>query len=121
MPDEVKGSPVHQRKAQAEGWAPGYTALLYGTRHAFARWQHSLFALFEEMTRFAASRLQEDTAAWWRLSSCRDLTEVVNCQQRFAAKVTEDYAEEITKLSQILMKATQESFSSVQQPPAASG
>ncbi len=116
MPDETKA--VRQQptpKPQLESLTPNYAAFFGGGQQAFTRWMQGMFALSQEITRFTQGRVQEDMAAWWALASCRSPEEAANCQQRFAAKAVEEYSEEMTKLSQMMMKVATEGLSSAQQ------
>jgi hypothetical protein len=114
MPDETKA--VRQPptpKPQPESLAPNYAAFMSGGQQAFTRWMQGMFTLSQEITRFTQGRVQEDMAAWWALASCRSPEEAANCQQRFAAKAVEEYSEEMTKLSQMMMKVATEGLASV--------
>jgi hypothetical protein len=118
MPDEAKAARMQASKSLPESLAPGYAAFFSGGQHAFARWMQGLFTVSQEIARFTQGRMQEDMAAWWALASCRSPEEAATCQQRFAAKAIEEYSEEVTKLSQMMMKVATEGISSVPQPPA---
>lgn len=119
MTNDAKAARPRQTKAPAAGWTPDYAALLDGTQHAFGRWVQGMFTLSQEITRFTQTRLQEDMAAWWTLAACRSPEEASACQQRIAAKATEQYAEEITKLSQLMMSVAREGALALQQRPGA--
>lgn len=119
MPDETR--PAHAQstvKAQPDFPIPSYAALLGGGPQAFTRWMQGMFTLSQEITRFTQGRVQEDLAAWWALASCRSPEEAASCQQRFAAKAIEEYSEELTKLSQLMVKVATEGLATAQQPPA---
>jgi hypothetical protein len=117
MPDDSKASRPQPpaTKPLTETFAPSYAAFLGGGQQAYARWMQALFALSQEVARFTQGRVQEDFAAWSALASCRSPEDAANWQQRFAAKAIEDYSEEITRLSQMMMKAAGEGLSSAQQ------
>ncbi len=121
MPAEAKAArPQSMTRYQAESLAPNYAAFFSGGQQAFARWMQGMFTLSQEITRFAQGRAQEDMAAWSALASCRSPEEAANCQRRFAAKAIDEYSEEITKLSQMMMAVATEGLSSEQRRPAAS-
>jgi hypothetical protein len=108
MPDD--------QKTQAPQFnLPDYTALINGTQTAMARWMESLVQLSQEIARFTQTRWQEDIANWQTLATCNTPQQLIDCQQKYSAKVTEEYAEEISKLSQMIMTAAGQSFASVQQ------
>jgi hypothetical protein len=68
--------------------------------------------LSQEIAQFIQSRLQEDLAAWSTLASCKSPEEAFECHRRFAAKATEEYGAEITKLSQLMMSLASEGLAS---------
>lgn len=120
MPDDTKTARSQRTtKPPSEIPAPNFAALFTGGQQAFTGWTQGMFTLSQEIARFTQGRVQEDMAAWWELASCRSPEQAANCQQRFAAKAIEEYSEEITKLSQMMMKVATEGLSSVQQRPAA--
>lgn len=84
--------------------APGYGLLLAVNQQAFARWCHGITVLSDEVTQFIQTRLQDDVATWSALASCKTPEEAFECQQRFAEKVMARYSEEITKLSQLMLR-----------------
>jgi hypothetical protein len=55
----------------------------------------------------------QDAATWSTLAACR------GCQRRIAAEATQQYYDEITKLSQVMMRAAGEGFASLPQRPSA--
>lgn len=114
MPDGTKAAKRHSATTTIEGWGP---LLFEGPQHAWARWLHGLFAVSQEITQFTQERLQEDMAGWAALATCHNPEEAIACQQRFAKKATTQYAEEINKLSQMMMNITGESLPVVQPRP----
>jgi phasin family protein len=102
MPDEMKSPRPAQAKPSANYWA---TTLDSG-QQAFSRWFEGMLALSQEFARFTQDRLQEDLANWQSLVSARSPGEAMKCQGRFAAKATEQYAEEIHTLSQMMLRMT---------------
>jgi hypothetical protein len=110
MPDEAKSVPstpsTPRRGAPERKQDSGmnYGDMLGGNQQAFGRWFQAMFALGQEITRFTQARLQEDMAAWSALAACRSPDEAMACQQRFAAKAAEQYTDEMSKLSQLMMK-----------------
>jgi phasin family protein len=115
MPDDTIAP--QQMKAPANDWATNYTALLEGNQQAFAHWMQGTMALSQEITRFAQQRLREDVSTWWSVATSRGPEEAVARQQKFAMQATEQYAEEITKLSQMMVTTAEEGLSWLQQRP----
>jgi phasin family protein len=101
MADEMKSPRQAQAKPSANPWA---TTMLDSGQQAFSRWIEGMLALSQELTRFTQDRLQEDLAAWQSFVSARSPDEAMKCQGRFAAKATEQYAEEIDKLSHMILQ-----------------
>jgi phasin family protein len=89
-----------------------------GNQQVVARWMRSLIALSQEIAKFTQDRLQEDAAAWSALAACRTPDEAMECQRRFTAKATQQYYDEISKLSEMMTSAAAEGFSSLQQRPS---
>ncbi len=119
MPDDAKAArPQPMTKHPPESPVPNYAAFFGGGQQTFSRWMQGMFTLSQEITRFTQGRVQEDMAAWWALASCRTPEEAANCQQRFAAKAVEEYSEEITKLSQMMMTVATEGLSAARRPVA---
>lgn len=119
MPDDTKTARRREAPAQTRDWAATSASLFEGNQQAFARWLHGMFALSQEITHFTQGRLQEDMAAWSALATCRSPEEAIDCQRRFAAKVTEQYADEIGKLSQMMVSIAAEGLTPPQQRPHA--
>lgn len=119
MADEAKTARRREAPAQIYDWAGTSASLLEGNQHAFARWLQGMFALSQEITQFTQGRLQEDMAAWSALATCRNPEEAMDCQRRFAAKTTEQYADEISKLSQMMVSLATESLAPAHQRPHA--
>lgn len=107
MPDDPRPAPA-QSKPEAETPAPLYAALFDSNQHAFARWLAGMFALSQEITQFTQSRLQEDMAVWSTLATCSSPEQAVDCQRRFAAKMADQYSDEIAKLSRMMMSIAAE-------------
>ncbi len=114
MPDDAI-APQQQPKAPANDWATNYAALLEGNQQAFARWVQGTMEVSQEITRFAQERLREDVSIWWSVATSRGPEEAVARQQKFAMQATEQYAEEITKLSQMMVTTAAEGFSWLRQ------
>lgn len=117
MPDD-KMTRAKQGKAHPEALGAACTTLMEGNQQAFARWTQALIAFSQEIAHFTQHRLQEDAAAWSALAACRSPDEAMECQRRFTVKAAEQYYEEIGKLSQMMMRAAGEGFSSLQQRPS---
>jgi phasin family protein len=117
MPDDAKTARRREALAQARDRAVISASLL--DQHGFARWLQGMFALSLEITQFTQGRLQEDIAAWSALAICRSPEEAMDRQRRFAGKATEQYAEEIGKLSQMMVSMTAESLTPPRQRPHA--
>ena len=78
---------------------------------AFARWLRGMFAVAQEITQFTQLRLQEDMAALSTLAVCASPEQALECQRRFAAKAGEQYAGEMTKLSQMMISVANQGLS----------
>ena len=72
--------------------------------------------LTEEMSRFLQARWQSDFDAWKALVGCRSANEILDCQQRFAERVIDDYFDEIGRLSRLAMDTAAASLSAFQRP-----
>jgi hypothetical protein len=92
----------------ARGSAPGYGFGLEWNQLGFARWFHGITTLSDEVTQFIQRRLQDEMAGWSALASCRTPEEAFECQRRFAEKATAQYAEEVARLSQMMMRLATE-------------
>jgi len=121
MPDDAKGARSPKSRPPTDAWSPVYAAMLGGNQHALTHWLQGIFALSQEITQFAQARLQEDMAAWSTLAACRSPEEAVDCQRHYAAKAAEQYTEEMTKLSRMIVGVAGESFSSLYQRPTVGG
>jgi phasin family protein len=119
MPNDSKAARRHDAPERSQDFGATCAAMLEGNQHAMARWLQAVFALSQEITQFTQTRLQEDMAAWSTLAACRNPEEAMECQRRFAAKATEQYAEEIGKLSQMTMSMAGEGFAPSRQRPHA--
>jgi phasin family protein len=84
--------------------AGDYDFRVKANQQAFARWFHGVTTLSGELAQFIQARLQDDLAAWSALAACRTPEEALECQRRFAEGATRQYSEEITKLSQMMVK-----------------
>jgi phasin family protein len=118
MPDDPKSAAQPEAKTPVGGDPAIYLSLLEGNQRAFARWLQGMFAVAQEITQFTHSRLEEDMAAWSTLASCGSPEQALDCQRRFAAKAAEQYAEEMGKLSRMMMSLASEDRSPLR-PPAA--
>ncbi|HWI28411.1 MAG TPA: phasin family protein [Stellaceae bacterium] len=115
MPDDAK--PAKSRRATAQAPEMNWklaAALFEGNQRLFSRWLESVAAFSQEVARFTQSRLEQDMAAWQALAGCRGVDEALDCQRRFAADAADQYAGEIAKLSQMLVKLGGESLSLAQ-------
>jgi len=115
MPED-KTTQSTDTKSLHEPWGAACAAVMEGNRQAMSRWMRALLALSQEVAQFTQTRLQEDAAAWSALAACRSPDEVLECQRRFSAKASEQYYEEIGKLSQMMMRATGEGLVLPQKP-----
>lgn len=112
MPDDAKPAKPRQAKAQAPEMNWNFAAaLLEGNQRLFSRWLESVAAFSQEVARFTQSRLEQDMAAWQALAGCHGVDQALDCQRRFAADAADQYAEEIAKLSQMLVQLGGESLS----------
>ena len=104
----------------ADSWAGGWAPVLEANRLALGRWTKvsdtmvkGMFAISEEMTRFAQTRLKVDAKNCEALSHCHSPSEALNCQQRFAETATAEYLEEANKLTALMTKIANAGFASL--------
>lgn len=107
MPED-KTKQSTETKPLDEPWGVACAAAMEGNQQAMSRWMRALLALSQEVAQFTQMRLQEDAAAWSALAACRSPDEVLECQRRFSAKASEQYYDEIGKLSQMIMRVASE-------------
>ena len=105
----------------ADGWAGGWAPVLEANRVALDRWTKvsdtmvkGMFAITQEMTQFAHSRLKEEARNCEALSHCHNPSEALSCQHRFAETATAEYLEEANKLTALLTKTANDGFASLQ-------
>ncbi len=84
----------------------GYGPLFEANQQVFNSWCRGVGAVSGEVTRFIQDRWSEDMAAWSALAHCRTPEEAFECQRRFVEKAMTQYAEEIAKLSQLMLTLT---------------
>ena len=109
------GSPQSgEPEPRTDGSAGDYDFRATANQQAFARWFHGVTMLSGELAQFIQARLQDDMAAWSALAACRTSEEALECQRRFAERATTQYAEEIIKLSRIMMKLAADGLGSFQ-------
>jgi Phasin protein len=119
MPDDPRPAPAPApSKTAADPRAAIYATLFESNQHAFARWLSGMFALSQEITQFTQSRLQEDMAVWSTLATCSSPEQAVDCQRRFAAKMADQYSDEIAKLSRMMMSIAAEGLTQLPQRSA---
>jgi len=116
MPDETRAARSKEPKPQVENWG---TALLEGNQKAVARWTETVLALTQEIAAFTQHRLQEDMETWLALAACRNPEQAIECQQRFVAKASQEYSDEITKLGRMVTSLGWEGVSGAYQGPKA--
>ncbi len=85
-------------------WDP--TFFIGINQQALENWSRCVSALTAEIGQFVQARLQEDLGVWARLSTCKDLGEAFECQNKFIQKVAADYFDEASKLSRLTMNMT---------------
>jgi hypothetical protein len=112
----------------ADGFAGGWAAVLEANRVALDRWTKvsdtmvkGMFAISEEMTQFAHTRLREDAKNCETLSYCHSPSEALNCHQRFAEATTAEYLEETNRLTALMTKIANDGFASLQHPGTEKG
>jgi hypothetical protein len=116
MPDETKAAQSREPKPQAENWG---VTLMEGNQKAVARWTETLLALTQEIASFTQHRFQEDMDTLLALAACRNPAQAIEHQQRFVAKASQEYTDEIAKLGQMVTRLGWEGISGVYQPPKA--
>jgi Phasin protein len=75
---------------------------------------HGITTLSGEVRQFIQRRLQDEMAGWSAVASCKTPEVAFECRRRFAEKATARYAEEITKLSQMMLRLATEGLDSFQ-------
>lgn len=98
--------------ALATGWDP--SSLFDANQQALKAWARAISTLTEEMGQFMQARLQEDLGIWGKLTTCKDVTQVFECQRQFVEKATADYVDEANKLSRLTMSMASEGLSASQ-------
>jgi hypothetical protein len=116
MPDETKAAQSREPMPQVENLG---VALIQGNHDAVARWMDTLLALTQEITSFTQHRFQEDMDSLFTLAACRNPAQAIEHQQRFVAKASQEYTDEITKLGRMMMRFGWEGGSGVHQPKTA--
>jgi hypothetical protein len=64
-------------------------------------------------------RFQEDMDTLLALAACRNPAQAIEHQQRFVAKASQEYTDEIAKLGRMVTSLGWEGISGVYQPPKA--
>ncbi len=121
MPEGTEAKELRMPGMPAAGFSPFYTALFEGNQRAYTRILDGMFKISQEIAQFTQNRLQEDMAAWATLAACRDPREAVDCQRRFAEKATQQYADEINKLSHMMMTVTGDTLTSFEKKSDGAG
>jgi Phasin protein len=114
MPDETKAAQSREPAPQLQNLG---AALIEGNHNAVARWMETLLALTQEITSFTQHRFQEDMDSLFALAACRNPAQAMEYQQRFVAKATQEYTDEITRLGRMVMRVGWEGVWGVHQPP----
>ena len=109
-----KTSSAAAAAASGNAWLEQFTGLFAFNEQAFASWARGVSAVAEEMGRFTQARWHEDAEIWQVLAACRNPLDAIECQRRYAEKAAGQYMEEANKLTQLVMDATNESFTSLQ-------
>jgi len=100
-------SVTQQRQApQAGAWAPTWSDLIDGNKRALTQWLQGTQAFSSEVSGCAQARMLLAMETWSELLSCRNPEQVVEHQRRFTAKSMQRCAEELTALSQLVMRMT---------------
>lgn len=121
MPDQTHPKKAAAKAAAfrpAEGWDGQVASLLAMNQRAYRSLARGVSAFAEEMTRFTAARLREDSAAWQVLAACRSPIDAFECQRRYAETATEQYLAEAGKLSEIAMTVASENLAALQSDAA---
>ncbi|MDE2230282.1 MAG: phasin family protein [Alphaproteobacteria bacterium] len=104
MPDEVKSAQEPKTAAWTKALSTGFEPMYAMNRRAFECWARGMSRLSHDMAQFMQSRLLEDSVMWEKLASCRDVTDAVDCESRFAAKASADYSEAAQKFSRLVFE-----------------
>lgn len=62
------------------------------------------WAMASEFLIFASRRLQAQADLWWSLCDCRGLSEAVAVQRQFTERVTDDYPDGVSRLSEVVRR-----------------
>lgn len=103
MPDGAKPT-ESMAPAWNNAWATGFEPMHTMNLRVFESWARGMSNLSHEMAQFMQSRLLEDSVMWEKLATCRDVRDVADCETRFIAKASMDYAEAAQKFSRLLFE-----------------
>jgi hypothetical protein len=90
---------------QIKDWATTCSDLLDGNKRALAQWFQGTQALFNEAASLAQARMLFTVESCSALLACRSPEQVIEQQRRFMMNAMERYAEELTSLSQLALRA----------------
>jgi hypothetical protein len=62
------------------------------------------WAMASELLIFTSRRLQAQADLWWSLCDCRGLSEAVAVQRQFTERVTDDYSDGVSHLSEVVRR-----------------
>lgn len=116
MANEMKVARSKMSKPQAKSLS---AELIEGNQKAVAYWMETLLALTQEITSFTQHRFQDSMDAMFALAACRNATQAVEHQQRFIAKASQEYTDEIAKLGRMVTSLGREGIPGMYQPPKA--
>src|SRR5262244_228103 len=98
MSNATKVTQLKEPEAQTKNFG---AALIESNQEAVARWMETLLALTQEITSFTQHRLSEDIDIFFALAACRNPAQAIEHQQRFVAKASHEYTDEIAKLGRM--------------------
>ena len=116
MSNGMKVARSKESKPQAKSLG---SELIEGNQKAVARWMEALLALTQEITSFTQHRVQDNMDALFALAACRNATQAVEHQQRFIAKASQEYTDEMAKLGRMVTSLGREGIAGMYQPPKA--
>jgi hypothetical protein len=77
-----------------------------------------MFAISQEMTQFAQTRLKEEAKNCEALIHCHSPNDALTCQHRFAEAAAAEYLQEANRLTVLMTRIANDGFVSLQHPRA---
>lgn len=114
MPEKQQAT-SHTHATQAAGALFDPFLIYRMNQRAFDSWMRAIGEFSTEICRFAQSRLQEDANTWSKfMSGSTRPPDALECQRQYIERMTKDYFDEGSKLSQLAMQIANDGFSLLQ-------